>query len=75
VSGDDVEHQRIVGKGARQRSDVVEREGERKNAATRNQAAGRLESDDAAGADWVAHAAARVAAQRHREEASSNASP
>jgi hypothetical protein len=27
VSGDDVEHQRIVGNGARQRSDVVEREG------------------------------------------------
>jgi hypothetical protein len=53
--GDDVEHQRIVGNGARQQSDVAEREGERENATTRNQAVSRLESDDAASAGRVTH--------------------
>ena len=73
MAGDDVEHQRVVGDGAGQRPDMVEREGERKDAAARHQAVGRLEPDDAAGARRIAHAAAGVAAQRHREQAGGNA--
>src|SRR5260370_8175685 len=52
---------------------MVEREGKREPAAARDQAVGRLEPDDAAGARRVAYAAAGVAAQRHREQPGRNA--
>ena len=68
VPGDRFEHQRVVGDGAGQRPDMVEREGQRKDAAARYQAVGRLQPDNAAGAGRVADAAAGVAAERHREQ-------
>ena len=69
VAGDHLQHQRVVGDGAGHRPDMVEREGEREDAAPRHQAVGRLQADDAAAARRIAHAAAGVAAQRHREQA------
>ena len=73
VAGDRLQHQRIVGDGARHRPDMVEREGEREDAAARHQAVGRLQPDDAAAARRIAHAAAGVGAQRHREQAGRDA--
>src|SRR6516164_10525487 len=47
---------------------MVERERQRENPAPRDQAAGWLQSDNAAGAGGVAHAAAGVAAEGHRKQ-------
>src|SRR6516165_9683981 len=68
MSGEDVEHQRVVGDGPGQRPDMVEGEGQRKNAPPRDQPISRLEPDDPASAGRVAHAAAGVAAKSHREQ-------
>jgi hypothetical protein len=73
VAGDYMKHQRVVGDGARQRTNMVEREGMRKDAAARDETVGRLEPDDAAGARRIAHAAAGIAAQCHREQACGHA--
>ena len=73
VAGDRLQHQRIVGDGARHRADMVQGEGQRKDAAARHQSIGRLQPDDAAAARGIAHAAAGVGAQRHREQAGRHA--
>ena len=75
MPGDDVEHQRVIGDRPRQRADMVEREGQREDAAARYQTIGRLQPDNAAGAGRVAHAAAGVAAERHRKQTGGDARP
>ena len=68
-----VQQQRAVGHRAGQRPDMVEREGQREHAAARHQAVGRLQPDDAAGAGRIAHRAAGVGAERHREQPGADA--
>jgi hypothetical protein len=61
VSGDDVEHQRIVGTVRVDGPTWSSVKESGKTAATRNQTVSRLEPDDAAGAGRVTHSAACVA--------------
>ena len=73
VAGDGIQQQRVVGHRAGQRPDMVEREGQRKHAAPRHQAIGRLQPDDAAGAGRIAHRSAGVGAERQREQPGADA--
>ena len=73
VAGDRIQQQRVVGDGAGQRTDVVQSEGQRKDAPPRHQAIGRLQADDAAGTGRIAHRAAGIGSERQREQAGRDA--
>mgnify|MGYP003693630163 CR=1 FL=1 len=68
VPGDHLEHQRVVAHGARHRPDMVEREGERHDAAAADPAVGRLHAGDAAHRGRVANRTAGVGAECRRKE-------
>ncbi len=69
VAGDHLHGQRDVLDGAGERPAMVERVGERKHAAARHPAVGRLEADDAAIGGRPADRAARVGTHRHAQHA------
>jgi hypothetical protein len=68
VPGDDLQHQRVVAYRAGHRADVIEREGERHDAAAADPAVGRLHPGDAAHRRGVADRAAGIGAERGGEE-------
>jgi hypothetical protein len=69
VPGDDLEHQRVVAHRACHRPDMVERVGQRHDAAAAHPAIGRLHAGDAAHRGGVADLASCVGAERCREKA------
>ena len=70
-----VQHQRVVRHRAGQRTDMVQREGQREHAAPRHQPVGRLQPDDPAGAGRVAHRPAGIGPQRRRKQPRRHARP
>ena len=64
-TGDDLQHQGVVGHRGRHRAGVIERELDRHDAGVGHQAPGRLHADDAAIGRRHADRAALVAADRH----------
>ena len=73
VSGDHLKHQRVVAHGAGHRTDMIEREGERHDAAAADPAIGWLHPGDAAHRGWVADRTAGVGAESSRKEPGSQA--
>ena len=69
VAADDLEQQRGVRDGRRERTDLIEAAGERDEPVARHAAVGRLHADDAAQRRRLADRAAGVAAERQRGEA------
>src|SRR6516165_7241550 len=73
MSGDHLEHQRVVAHGAGHRADMVEREGERCDAAAADPAISRFHAGNAANRGRIADRAAGVGAKRRRKEAGGEA--